>query len=268
MFPWSDKGSGSSSSKSTLLSRDENIANTSRFQQQRPTESFRANAPVPGRARDAYDAFQSDAGPPLDQLQSQFQPPAPPHIQLPSAPNVDGAEVQAFLNSADYTDEIHGDDLASNSHTYRSYRHEQDRQHSVAQQQLSRFEELLRADDIVVYLQGLSYTDDIYGAPPAIEDLIKEAREEVVSAGTTGEEPDAQQHRAVSRLTMVRNHLMGQAGGDIQVASRRAHEMSQDDWDRLFSRRLWSIFNNETGRKDMKRKSTKKKNMQSVKKKI
>lgn len=244
MFPWSNKGSGSSSSRSTLLSRDENIANTSRFHEQQPTERFRTNVPAT-EAEHAYNDFQSDNGPnrqPLQQLESQFrqQPPLPSTELLPRAPDLDGAEVQAFLNSADYTDEIHGDDLVPTSQSFHSYRHEQDRQHSLAQQQLNQFEELLRAEDIVAYLQGLRYTDEIYGAPPAIEALIKEAREEIVTAGTQ-EEPDAspqQRHSAVNRLAMVRNHLMGEAGGNVQAAARRAQEMNQDDWNQLFSQRL------------------------------
>lgn len=242
MLPWSNKP-GSSSSASNSIRRDENIANTHQYRPHSEAESarFRSSHAAQGD-NTGFDTFiQSSSSPSASS--SSFPPIRespiihhhPPAAAAPPVAATDGAEVLGFLSSAEYTDAIHGDDLAQESQTYQSHRHQADHEHSVAEhQRRHQWTELLAAADIVAYLHELKYTDDIYGAPPAIESLIKEAQQEIMDHPPT--QTPASNHTAVSRLAMVRDHLLGHAHGQVEAAARHAHEMKQDDWDQIFSK--------------------------------
>ncbi|KAG2219051.1 hypothetical protein INT45_008895 [Circinella minor] len=248
MLPWSDKGGGnSSSSSSNTLRHDENIANSSQY---RPTQSnaessrFRSQQQQQGQTPldqgfDTFTSQQREINNPLS-FPSMHQQQAPrltnnlPLQQQPEHHINDGADIQAFLNSSAYSEEVYGDDLVPDSTTYISHRHQMDHQHSVAEQQrLNQWQGLLEAEDIVAYLQEMRYTDDIYGAPPLVEQLIKEAQKEV----TQEEDTSTEQKRitAVQRLTMVRDHLMTEARGNVNTAVKQSQQLQQDDWEQIFS---------------------------------
>ncbi|KAI8148963.1 hypothetical protein BJV82DRAFT_663312 [Fennellomyces sp. T-0311] len=233
MLPWSDKGGGSSS---TSIQRDENLATGSQYRPAPPGESsrFRSQPQQPPRFDDhGFDTFGSQQQPRSNPLHFPSMQQAP--LMNDPAPSMnDGADIQAFLNSTAYTDELYGDDLAQTSVTYGSHRHQVDHAHAVAEQQRKhQWQDLLQAEDIVAYLQEMRYTDDIYGAPPAVEALIKEAQKEIAEPAA-----DTEQSRvtAVDRLAMVRNHLMGQAGGRVEEAVKQGQQMQQDDWEQIFSK--------------------------------
>lgn len=242
MLPWSNKA-GSSSSASTSIRRDENIANTHQYRPTGEAESARFRSSLATQDQSdstGFDTFIQSSSSSPSASSSSFQPIREPSIihHPPPAPPVatDGAEVLGFLSSAEYTDAIHGDDLAQESQTYQSHRHQADHEHSVAEhRRRHQWTELLAAEDIVAYLQELKYTDDIYGAPPAIESLIKEAQQEVMDQPQTPAAA-ASNHTAVSRLAMVRDHLLGHAHGQVEAAAKHAHQMKQDDWDQIFSK--------------------------------
>lgn len=230
MLPWSNKA-GSSSSASSSIRRDETIANANQYRtSEADSTRFRSSLAQDQSADNtSFDTFvQSSSSstpmrfPPIQESQMIHHPPPVAN---------DGAEVLGFLSSAEYTDAVHGDDLIQESNTYRSHRHQVDHEHSIAEQHCHQWTELLAAEDIVAYLQELKYTDDIYGAPPAIESLIKEAQQEIRQ-----EIPPASNHTAVSRLAMVRDHLLGHAQGQVEAAAKHAHEMKQDDWNQIFSK--------------------------------
>ena len=254
MLPWSDKGGGASSSSSNTLRHDENIANSSQYRStQSNAESSRFRSQQQegqGPLDQGFDTFTSQQQQVNNPLAFQSMHQQQQQQQIPRFTNNlpyqqqqqqlehhmnDGADIQAFLNSTAYSDEIYGDDLVPDSTAYISHRHQMDHQHSVAEQQrLNQWQGLLEAEDIVAYLQEMRYTDDIYGAPPLVEQLIKEAQKEV----TQDQDTPTEQKRitAVHRLTMVRDHLMTEAHGNVNTAVQQSQQLQQDDWEQIFSR--------------------------------
>lgn len=160
------------------------------------------------------------------------------HLQLAAMSAMDGSEVLSFLNDAPsevYHEEIHGDDLREGSMSYRSYQHQADHQHSLAELEKRRqqsMEAWLLSDDIVDYIEKYdsTYIDDVYGLPPMIENLIKEAKEELKEGNNQEDAP----LKAVHRLQMIRNHLMGVANGNKSVAVQQGLSMKNEDWASLF----------------------------------
>ncbi|KAI9497589.1 hypothetical protein BDB00DRAFT_582573 [Zychaea mexicana] len=251
MLPWSDKGGASGSSSSTLR-QDENISNSSQYRStSNAAESSRFRSQQQqsrqGRVDDqAFDTFgaprqsQATSNNPV-QFHSMQQPdPILLNRGLPPAPQEhtsDGAGIQAFLNSTAYTDELYGEDLVPDSNTYLSHRHQMDHQHSIAEQQRQhQWQDLLQAEDIVAYLQEMRYTDDIYGAPPAVEALIKEAQKEVAEENQASSNTEQNCGPAVQRLAMVRNHLMAEARGNVDAAVKQGQTLQQDDWEQILSK--------------------------------
>ncbi|KAI9261439.1 hypothetical protein BDA99DRAFT_560315 [Phascolomyces articulosus] len=249
MLPWSDKGGGASSSSSSTLRRDENIASSSQYRSQSSnadSSRFRSQQQQAQQVPldQGFDTFGSNSSNnPLGfnsmhhpQQGSRFinnqAPPLPEH-------NInDGADIQAFLNSTAYSDEVYGDDLVPDSTAYLSHRHQVDHHHSMAEQQrLHQWQDLLQAEDIVAYLQEMRYTDDIYGAPPLVEELIKEAQKEVTQEDSYHQgNTDQNRTTAIQRLTMVRDHLMAEARGNVETAIKQSQQLQQDDWEQIFSR--------------------------------
>ncbi|CAO3642649.1 unnamed protein product [Cunninghamella blakesleeana] len=160
------------------------------------------------------------------------------HLQLASMSAMDGAEVLAFLNNAPsevYHEEIHGDDLIEGSMSYNSYQHQADHQHSLAELERVRqqkLEDWILSDDIMEYIEKYdsTYVNDIYGLPPIIEKLIKEAKEEIKEKNGIEDAP----LKAVHRLQMIRNHLIGVSNGNKSMAVQQGLKMDNDDWAALF----------------------------------
>ncbi|KAI8093383.1 uncharacterized protein BX664DRAFT_329572 [Halteromyces radiatus] len=156
-------------------------------------------------------------------------------LLLSSMSPMDGSEVVAFLNGPTglYDDEVYGDDLDPGSMSYQSYQHKVDHQHSLAEMESQRqrkMEEWILTDDIIAYIEKYdsTYVDDIYGLPPIIEKLIKEAKEELKQNSNDG------QQTAVNRLQMIRNHLIGQSQGNRTLAVQQGLQMKTEDWASLF----------------------------------
>ncbi|CAO3638069.1 unnamed protein product [Cunninghamella echinulata] len=171
-------------------------------------------------------------------MTNELIPGSQQHLQLAAMSAMDGSEVLSFLNDAPsevYHEEIHGDDLREGSMSYRSYQHQADHQHSLAELEKRRqqsMEAWLLSDDIVNYIEKYdsTYIDDVYGLPPVIENLIKEAKEELKEENNQEDAP----LKAVHRLQMIRNHLMGVANGNKSVAVQQGLNMNNDDWASLF----------------------------------
>ncbi|ORY94419.1 hypothetical protein BCR43DRAFT_320041 [Syncephalastrum racemosum] len=233
-LPWDNK-SGASSASSSTLHRDETLATANRF---RPAEThatpgfgfgFRTTRPNLMTQHDRESPYSSSSSSSRMNT-SAFEAPQlnrPVHLPPPQVFE-DGGDVAAFLGSTSYTDAVHQDELHNPSN---SYRHQVDHAHSLAEQAKAKtnpgFEDLLACEDIVAYLSEVAYTDDIYGAPPQVASLIKEAQQEVQN------KKDHKQ-QAITRLQMVRQHLLGQAGGDATRAAQQSRSMRDDDWDQLF----------------------------------
>lgn len=232
-LPW-DKPGASSSSSSTLH-RDETLATANRFRPAPPQAApgFRTTSrPTPMTHHELDSPFASPSSSRMNTSAfeaPQLRPPA--HLAPPEAFG-DGGDVAAFLGSTDYTDALHQDELHNPA---KSYRHQVDHAHSLAEQAKAKsqtqsspgFEDLLACEDIVAYLSEVTYTDDVYGAPPQVASLIKEAQQEL-------QNKKDHKHQAIARLQMVRQHLLGQAGGDAARAAQHSRSMRDDDWDQLF----------------------------------
>ncbi|KAF7720900.1 hypothetical protein EC973_005788 [Apophysomyces ossiformis] len=224
MNPWSDKA-GPSTQKS--IRHDETLASTSRYTPSSSTSqgSFRTHhEPTTNSLDDHFESFgQSGTSGSFFPGNMLAEP-----LQNPTVHMADGAEVRAFLNTTNYTDELHGEDMDIHSSSYRSYRHQYDHEHSIAekerQKQMSHF---LEVEDIVAYLQESRYVDDIYGLPPALQSVVKEAQQEVQNEDGHGPK------KAVERLRMIREHLIGRTQGSASSAAQQASQMNDSEWDVL-----------------------------------
>lgn len=143
----------------------------------------------------------------------------------------DGADVLNYLNSTNYSEDVHGDDLRPDSMSYISHRHQLDTQHALAEQtknSSAALTELMATEDIVVYLENTNYTEDIYGIP-ILGQCIKEAKQEVMQDKTS-----ENSQKAITRLSMIRNHLVEKASGDFELAAQNAFRMNENDWSTKF----------------------------------
>ncbi|SAM02056.1 hypothetical protein [Absidia glauca] len=187
-----------------------------------------------------FDSFTREPSLSVRPLSSSMLPEQPrmnlpQHLQLAASSPMDGSEVLAMLDESTgvYDQEVHGDDLVAGSMSYQSYHHQSDHQHSIAEfekQRQRQMEEWILTDDIIAYIekQDSSYVDDVYGLPPMIANLVKEAKEELKQGDTDG------QQKAVSRLQMIREHLIGRSQGNRTLAFQQGLQMKESDWAALF----------------------------------
>ncbi|KAL0080327.1 hypothetical protein J3Q64DRAFT_1759535 [Phycomyces blakesleeanus] len=240
---WADK---SGSSRQTTIRHDETLGSSSRYTPAttEQKQKFRSQPPeLTGQTNDHF--IRSEEQPELIFSNANVNPsifsPLTGHqhsqaasfLSRPIEHPGDGAEIAAFLNSGMYNDEIHSDDLYTDSNTYTSYRHQADHDHSVAEKEIleQNLARLLGADDIVAYLSEARYSEDVYGLPPAVQALVKEAQKEVQEVQSDTQKAPRQ---AVERLQMIREHFMGRAKGNANVAAQQAHTLQEQDWDKFF----------------------------------
>lgn len=230
MQPWVGKGTGSSSNSSTLH-YDRTLSHLQQQQHnsyQQP-QSFRTTS----SSSSAYQQQQKDQQSTINRpsMISEFAPyqHTPISHLAPHEDMADGTEVLEFLNSSDYNDLVHGDDLRPDSISYISYRHQQDTQHALSEKEKLQKHwtaELLGAEDIVEYLLKETYTEDIYGIP-ILGQYIKEAKEEL-------QDNSQSKKVAVERLTMIRNHLIQKHNNNVNSATNQIFEMNENDWSSFF----------------------------------
>ncbi|CAI2166962.1 137_t:CDS:2 [Funneliformis geosporum] len=98
----------------------------------------------------------------------------------------DENEILEFLNSNNYTEQIYHEDLSQlTSNRQKDYNFlencREEYQESILKDNVnSKFiEEFLESKDIHEYLSKISYTDDIYGIPTFLKELINEAKNEL-----------------------------------------------------------------------------------------
>jgi hypothetical protein len=240
MQPWIEKANSGSSSGSSSLHFDKTLSHlnhhSSQQQQQQQSSSssgFRTSSPSSRNMNMSSTQNVSKEYIPLSQqspynyLPYNFSP-------LPTSSDMisltDGSDVLNFLNSTEYSEHVHGDDLRPDSMSYISHRHQMDTQHGLSEKEkLSQWTaELMATEDIVEYLRTANYTDDIYGIP-VIGQWIKEAKEEVDQESTSDHNK-----KAIARLSMIRNHLVEKASGNIELAAENAFRMNESDWSSTF----------------------------------
>ncbi|KAJ2959848.1 hypothetical protein NQZ79_g4728 [Umbelopsis isabellina] len=170
---------------------------------------------------DEWSAFtsESNAKAPYATGGSYFQ-------SMPYASNMeqlnpdDASMVFDILNSPNYTDLVYSSTPCTPiSRTPTSAQH--------SNQYLAN---LLEAEDIVPYLSQATYTDDVYELPMYVQDLIMQAKEEVVTNDSKPEN-DKKARSAIDRLRMLREHLLIRSGGDVMQASTAANinKLTQDE---------------------------------------
>lgn len=76
------------------------------------------------------------------------------------------------------------------------------------------------------YLARTTYTDDVYELPVFLQRMINEARAEVVGGEKDNEDT---QHRALDRLSMVREHLLVKVEGDIGMIPRNVGSVLNEE---------------------------------------
>ncbi|KAI9475537.1 MAG: hypothetical protein EXX96DRAFT_573698 [Benjaminiella poitrasii] len=221
MQSWTDKSNSSS------LRYDKTLSNVNQYQQ---PESSTTNNNSSNRFRTTYTNTTAtttttqqneDNRPspslPLNTIQFTQQPSSIQQHRFAQMPPTDGSDVLAFLNTPNYTDHVHQDDLNPSSTVYTSYRHQIDHQ-QARQEQLS---QLLVAEDIVEYLITADYIEDLYGLPQ-LGQIVKEAKEELTATKDN-------RGKAIQRLDMIRQHLLKGADGNPDLAAQQA--MTTDfDW--------------------------------------
>ncbi|KAG0744235.1 hypothetical protein G6F61_003107 [Rhizopus arrhizus] len=211
MQPWIEKGSGSSSAVKSSLYYDQSLNNIQQQQQQQQQPSSSQGF----RTLHSQKPIENNHEPKQSSINNHNH--IPPTLQ--DHP-LDGSQVLNLLNSTEYTDLVHEEDMRMNSMSYQSYRHQSDYQ----QIRLSNFwKGLMSSEDIVNYLEQQTYIDDIYGLPPEIAkelEALKQDRE------------NNTKKKAVDRLNMIRHHFIQQAHGDANLAAKNA--MTHDDWSRNF----------------------------------
>jgi hypothetical protein len=239
MQPWIDKAGGSSSHNSTLH-YDKNLSHINNYHhpqssQQQSTNGFRTSS-TSSSSRDMMNtsttASNSQYTNGMPSLSKPFESYnfSPIYSSSDMMSLSDGSDVLSYLNSTNYSEDVHGDDLRPDSVSYISHRHQVDTQHALAEQEkLGQWTtDLMATDDIVEYLRNTNYTDDIYGIP-VLGQWIKEAKEEVMEDKTS-----ENSKKAIARLSMIRNHLVEQASGDFELAAQNAFRINENDWSSKF----------------------------------
>lgn len=121
----------------------------------------------------------------------------------------DSILIQELLQSREYTDAVYSPSPSQPNIENTSI---------PSQQPNVYLANLLEAEDIEQYLAQTTYTDDVYALPVFFQRLIREAKEEV--AGNKSNSDDTEHVRsALSRLQMVRDHLLSQNNGDVRKAT-------------------------------------------------
>ncbi|KAI8375751.1 hypothetical protein EDC96DRAFT_496425 [Choanephora cucurbitarum] len=229
MQPWADKTNGSSN-KTSSLHLDNTLSNVHHTSQSQ-TQSTGFRTSDKGKEKQ-YGLFDDRA--PMTEpspLSSYFNHPSSPSLQFAAAHEntLDGSEVSAFLNTTNYSDAVHQDDLISDSIAYISHRHQMDTQQALSEKEKLQHHwtaELLAAEDIVAYLQTADYTEDIYGIP-LLGQWIKEAQHEIQQGSENTK-------KAVDRLAMIRSHLVQKAQGNVELAAKNVFSMNNNDWSLTF----------------------------------
>lgn len=239
MQPWIDKASGSGSSKSSTLHYDRTLSHlhhyhSSQQQQQQHTGSSSSSRFRTHQQQADKFSISSHQYPTVEQpnaFQSKFDFSPIQHTNNQMFSYTDGADVMNFLNSTEYSDEVHGDDLRPDSMSYISHRHQLDTQQGLSEREKLNHHwttELMAAEDIVEYLMTTNYTEDIYGIP-LIGQWIKEAKHEIEMDKTS-----ENSKKAIARLSMIRNHLLNKASGNSELAAQNALRMTESDWSLAF----------------------------------
>ncbi|CAG8471363.1 16676_t:CDS:2 [Funneliformis caledonium] len=124
----------------------------------------------------------------------------------------DGNEILDFLNSNNYTEQIYHEDFSQlTSNRQKDYNFlencREEYQDSISKNDVnSKFiEEFLESKDIHEYLSRISYTDDIYGIPTFLKELINEAKNELNNYSKHDDDGDKglkHQKTAIERLKM------------------------------------------------------------------
>jgi len=78
------------------------------------------------------------------------------------------------------------------------------------------------------YLAHVSFTDDVFTLPMALQKLLSEAKEEVIFAQSSPGHHQLE-HRALDRLDLVRDHLLHASCGDVSVLAEHIHRAFSDD---------------------------------------
>ncbi|KAG2184071.1 hypothetical protein INT44_009086 [Umbelopsis vinacea] len=94
---------------------------------------------------------------------------------------------------------------------------------------------LIEAEDIEKYLSQTTYTDDVYSLPVFFQQLIREAKEEIAENKSNSDDTEHVQI-ALSRLRMVRDHILSQNGGDVKKASS-LQNLNVDDLESFWNHR-------------------------------
>jgi hypothetical protein len=114
----------------------------------------------------------------------------------------DGRELLDFLNSNNYTDQIYEDFNQLTMNRQKDYCFLGNSKFSL--------EEFLESKDIQEYLLKTSYTDDVYGIPIFLKELIDKAKSELNDNQNVQSDNDTLKYQktAIERLKMVREHLI------------------------------------------------------------
>lgn len=233
MQPWIDKASGSSGgSKSSTLHYDRTLSHLHHYNpsssSSSSTSSLNGFRTHQQQQADKISQNQYPTTTIEQQPRSKFDFSPIQHSNNQMFSYTDGADVMNFLNSTEYSDEVHGDDLRPDSMSYISHRHQLDTQQGLSEREKLNHHwttELMAAEDIVEYLMTTNYTEDIY-AIPIIGQWIKEAKKEIEIDKTS-----ENSKKAIARLSMIRNHLLvNEASGNNNALKM----INESDWSLAF----------------------------------
>lgn len=121
----------------------------------------------------------------------------------------DSILIQELLQSREYTDAVYSPSPSQPNIANASI---------PSQQSNVYLANLLEAEDIEKYLSQTTYTDDVYSLPVFFQQLIREAKEEVAENKSNSDDTE-HVRTALSRLQMVRDHILSQNSGDIRKAA-------------------------------------------------
>ncbi|RIA91254.1 hypothetical protein C1645_822317 [Glomus cerebriforme] len=136
----------------------------------------------------------------------------------------EGNEILGILNTNNYTNQVYNEDFNQiTSKRQKDY-------NFLGNSGNIKFdlEEFLESEDIQKYLLKTSYTDDVYGIPIILKELINEAKDELNNQNVKDDNDNTlkQQSTAIERLKMVRDHL---------IEKRKLNNGNNDDDDKLLN---------------------------------
>jgi hypothetical protein len=138
----------------------------------------------------------------------------------------DSILIQELLHSREYTDAVYS---PSPSQPYIP------NAPVLSQQPNLYLANLIETDDIEKYLLQTTYTDDVYSLPVFFQQLIREAKEEVAENKSNSDDTE-HVRTALSRLRMVRDHILLQNFGDVRKAST-LQNLNVDDLESFWNER-------------------------------